>query len=42
MNVQDFNSAGALKDFVNDQAILQAKVQQIVVESGRWYLIWWT
>lgn len=42
MNVRDFDSAGALKDFINDQAILQAKVEIIVVDAGRWYLFWWT
>jgi hypothetical protein len=44
MNARNFQTAGELKDFVNDQSILQTKIQQIVFDlsNGQWWLFWWT
>jgi len=41
MNMQDFDSAGALKDFVVDQSITQDKIVTITHVHGRWYLFWY-
>jgi hypothetical protein len=42
-NVNDFASAGDLKDFVVAQAIVTANIQAIVhdASNGRWYLFYW-
>jgi hypothetical protein len=43
MIVMDFASAGDLKDYVNAQAIVQSKIQQITHDAthARWYLFYW-
>lgn len=42
MNVQSFHTPADLVEFVATQGILQAKVQQIMEDDGRWFLFWWT
>ena len=42
MNLNIFDDAGALKDFVVAQAILQPKIVTIIQRSGKWYLFWYT
>jgi len=41
MYVEAFNSAGALKDFVNDNTIAQANISSISHVNGQWYLFYW-
>jgi hypothetical protein len=39
--VATFDSAGALQDFVNTEAIVKADIQQIWGRDGKWYLFYW-
>lgn len=42
MNLNIFDSAGELKDYVNDQSIVQSKIVNILDKDGKWYLFWYT
>lgn len=41
MTVAYFNSAGELNDYVNDNSVPQADIQQIVFANGLWYIFHW-